>query len=529
MKESRTRLVDALLNRDAYANEVGEVRLIETHVSHLFFIGEYVYKVKKPVNYGFLDFTSLEKRRHYCVREVELNSRISPDVYAGVVPICDDNGHIRVEGEGEVVEYAVKMRRLPPERAMNELLRNDKVSADDINAIAAKIARFHDYAATSKEITALGSIEAVGQNVEENFDQTRKYIGTAITQEKFDDIVAYSRAFLDVKADVFRSRAEAGRVRDGHGDLHSANVFLDDDIHIIDCIEFNDRFRCQDVTEDIAFLAMDLDYFGRQDLSKIFVDRYVEDSGDSGVLELLDFFKGYRAYVRGKVTSFRLDDESLATEKRDAILREAKSYFRLAHSYVADTIPSPTLFLTAGLMGTGKSYVGRELARRWNLDYVSSDATRKALAEIKATEHHYDAYGEGIYSAEFSRKTYDAMYEKAKLSLDKGESILLDATFRERNERERAMVLAKEAKANAYLIECVADDEEIKRRLYRRTQNAATTVSDGRLELFEKQKADWEPVVELSESNHIRLDTTGPQEGNVQELLIQLFTRILSD
>ena len=313
-------MVEALLQPEAYPHQVAGVELVETHVSYLFLTGEHVYKVKKPVDYGFLDFTTLDKRRYFCHQEVALNRRMSPEVYLGVSEVRQHQGRYTIDGPGVTVEYAVKMRQLPRQRALSMLLQQGQVSPADIRRLVAKIARFHARAAASPEITRQGGLERVQQNIQENFDQARRFIGVCLSQETYQALADYSQAFLADHQPLFRRRAQEGRIRDCHGDLHTAQIFLlepgppptgasgdYDGISIIDCIEFNDRFRYCDVAEDMAFLAMDLDFHGRADLSRQFVQDYVAASGDPGVLELLDFFKVYRACVRGKVTAFRLE------------------------------------------------------------------------------------------------------------------------------------------------------------------------------------------------------------------------------
>jgi predicted kinase len=239
-------------------------------------------------------------------------------------------------------------------------------------------------------------------------------------------------------------------------------------------------------------------------------------------------FKAYRAYVRGKVTSFRLDDESLSDDERQEAQETAQAYFRLARSYTRKAFSRPLLVLTCGLMGTGKTYIGQELARRWDMAYLSSDETRKRLAGIAATEHRYESYGRGIYSPEFTRRTYDTMCDEARHKLSSGKSMLLDATFHSASERRQAVEAADAAGADAYIVECIASEDEIRRRLERRTQGREATASDGRWELFQRQKADWEPVNEVPQRCHIRLDTTGPREDNIRALLRLLFERALT-
>ncbi|MFQ6027006.1 MAG: hypothetical protein ACE5Q6_05890, partial [Dehalococcoidia bacterium] len=386
-----TKLVEALLRPEAYPEPVSQVELVETHISYLFLTGDHVYKVKKPVDFGFLDFTTLEKRLYYCKHEVEVNRRISPEVYQGVVEIREQEGRYRVEGPGATVEYAVKMRQLPRDRALSVLLGQNLVSEEDIQQLAVKIAEFHHNAETGPDIVAEGGLEALRQNVTENFQQTRKYVGLTLSQRMFDDLQAYSRAYLQRREGLFRERAKQGSVRDCHGDLHTAQIFLDGGFSILDSIEFNHRFRYCDVASDLAFLAMDLDHYGHPELSETLVRAYVAESGDEELLQLLPFYKLYRAYVRGKVTSFRLDSpEELPASEREEIAAAARSYFDLAYSYLPQ-VGRPALYIFGGLMGSGKSSVSSRLAAHWSLAYFSSDQIRKELTGLSPLEHRYEA------------------------------------------------------------------------------------------------------------------------------------------
>jgi aminoglycoside phosphotransferase family enzyme/predicted kinase len=521
-------LVQTLMTPEAYPERVKRIRMLETHVSYLFFTGKTVYKVKKPVDYGFLDFTTLEKRHFYCLQEVALNSRISPQVYLGVVPICEQDGSLKIEGTGPTVEYAVKMRQLRRKHALNELLQDDQVSDDDIRRVAVTIANFHKEAATGPDITKLGDLNAVRQNAEENFQQMGNDIDRCLSQEVFDDLLTYGRAFMDVKAGLFARRAKEGWVRDGHGDLHSANVFLEDNVHIIDCIEFNDRFRCLDVTEDTAFIAMDLDFYGRPDLSQVFVSAYEEEINDHGGSDLLDFFKSYRAQVRGMVAGLRLDDPNLSDPERREILGTSQAYYRLAHSYTQKVHARPTMMLIAGLSGTGKTLVSRELAKRWDMVHISSDITRKGLAGIRAGDHRYEAYEEGIYSPEFTLLTYESMYGQAREELAQGNPVVLDASFKKRSEREQAVRIARELGTDFFVIECTTQEHEVQRRLNRRIEVGEETLSDALWEIYPQQKADWQPIKEVPEDHYIQLDTTGSREDTVRTLLQRVFARLLS-
>lgn len=532
-RKTLPRLVEDLLDASAYPSGIPPVEMVETHVSFIFFVGGFVYKVKKPVDYGFLDFTTLDKRRYFCEQEVELNRRLSPDVYIGVEEIRRKGGQHRVGGPGRTVEYAVKMRRLPSHRSMDRLLRRGLVSVNDVEQVAAKIARFHHRADRGQDVTLHGDPETVRRNVEENFIQTSKFVGLSLSRDAYDELRAYSRAFMDARMDLFVERAEDGYIRDCHGDLHSAHVFLEtpaaeegyDGISIIDCIEFNERFRCSDVTEDIAFLAMDIDYHGRPDLSRSFVDAYVRESRDQGLTNLLNFFKAYRAYVRGKVTSFRLDEPDLPEPARAEALKSAGAYFRLAHSYVP-AFPRPSLIMVIGVTGTGKSTIALDLARRWSAAYVSSDVTRKRLTNVAPQEHRYEPFMKGIYSPRNSDLTYEAMAQEARRRLDEGESVIVDGTFRFRKDRERMLEAARQSGAETWIIECRLNEKEARRRLENRFERG-DSLSDGRWELYHAQLEQWEPVNEVPSQRQVTVDTGGSKGETLRSLLEELYRALL--
>jgi len=327
-------MVQALLDPKTYPAKPQRVELVQTQMSFVFLTDDYVYKVKKPVNLGYLDYTTLDKRQFYCQQEVELNRRLCPDTYLGVVPITQDKDNIFIERQGEVIEYAVKMRRLPQEAMMDVLLANNQVSSEIVSGIAQKLVQFHQKAETNADISTFGSLDIITQNTEENFTQTEKYISNTISQKQYERIKYYTDSVLREKAHLFHKRVADGRIRDCHGDLHSAHICLSNSICIYDCIEFNDRFRYCDVASEIAFLAMDLDHYGRADLSRIFVNAYIALSQDKEIEELLNFYKCYRAYVRGKVNSFQLDDPHISQDEKTGVLATARSYFELAESYV---------------------------------------------------------------------------------------------------------------------------------------------------------------------------------------------------
>jgi aminoglycoside phosphotransferase family enzyme len=326
-------LIQALLNPQAYPEAAERVELVQTQISYVLLAGEYVYKVKKPVDMGFLDYTTLEKRLYYCKKEVELNRRLCADTYLGVVPITKDKGRYIIGGMGEVQEYAVKMRRLPQDKMMDVLLKQNKVTTEMVEKVAAVLVDFHKKANTNEEITREGGIDAVIKNTSENFEQTEKYFGIIIEPETYKRIKTYTEDFIKDNESLFRKRMVEAKVRDCHGDLHAAHVCFYKGICIYDCIEFIDRLRYTDVAADIAFLAMDLDHYSRKDLSIKFVESYVSKSGDKEIMQLLNFYKCYRAYVRGKVGCFQYDDKHISAGEKERIMANARGYFKLAEDY----------------------------------------------------------------------------------------------------------------------------------------------------------------------------------------------------
>lgn len=328
--------VEALLRSDCYAHPAADIHLIQTHISYVILAGAYVYKFKKPVNFGFLDFTTLEKRRFYCQRELFLNRRLCPDIYLGVVSVTvSPGGDWSLEGIGGVVEYGVKMVRMPEKRMMPKLIASGRLQHKHIKALVEVLADFYQRAESSEDINRFGTATAIGVNVFENFNQIEAFIGQGgLTKDRFRLLSEYARQFL-VRRELFEQRIKGGFIRDCHGDLHSANICLADKVYIYDCIEFNDRFRYCDVASDVAFLAMDLDFHGLEKMSQQFIEDFISRSADAGLMEMLNFYKCYRAVVRGKINLFTANDPAVTESVRDDCLIKAEQYFQLASRYAA--------------------------------------------------------------------------------------------------------------------------------------------------------------------------------------------------
>jgi aminoglycoside phosphotransferase family enzyme len=323
-----------MLEPRTYRDHPSRVGLVQTQMSYIFLAGEFVYKVKKAVNLGYLDYTTLEARCYFCQRELELNRRLCPDVYLAVLPITRNEDQVYLDGKGPIVEYTVKMRRLPRERILDHLLQRGQATPEMMTQVAQTLAEFHSRAETSPAISEFGTLQAIKVNTEENFTQTAPYIGRTISPTEWSNIRDYTNRFLEDNSTLLARRVTSCRIRDCHGDLHTAHIcFRATGICIFDCIEFNDRFRYCDVASEIAFLAMDLDSYEHPDLSNRFVQDYINLSQDQDIARLLNFYKCYRAFVRGKVGGFKYDDPHISAVEKAEALATARRYFSLAQSY----------------------------------------------------------------------------------------------------------------------------------------------------------------------------------------------------
>jgi uncharacterized protein len=513
------RLIAFLQSPLSYPYRPREVRLLQTHISWVFIASPFVFKVKKPVNLGFLDFSTLERRHHFCRRELELNRRLCPDAYLAVMPIHESEAGFSFEAnDGEIVEYALKMRELSPEGFLSELLVKGAVGEPEINRVISRLHSFYESQAPTAEIEQWGTPEKLMISTDENFAQVEPFVGKTISPVAFETIRRFTSNFYLTNERLFRARIEERWIRDCHGDLHLDHIHLTPEATtIFDCIEFNDRFRFIDIANDLAFLAMDFDFEGERELARLLFRTAAREFRDSEMLKLADFYKCYRAVVRGKVESIQAASQDAA--KGELHAERALRYFRLALRYAtSDSRPLPLVIM--GPTGSGKSTVARQLATELDWPLFSSDQVRKTLAGVPLTKRTEPELRAKIYSDEMTEETYRKLVEEALAVLTDHAGVVIDATFSRPFQRELLRDKCRKAGVPLQVVELEANRETIRHRLKAR-EKSTSEISDARLDDFEKLSGAYEPPAELA-SDLIRISTGGSLPGVVKAVLLRL-------
>lgn len=520
-------LIEALSHPSAYRHPVEQVEVRQTHISVVFLAGPFAYKLKKAVNLGFLDFSTLEKRQHFCEQEVQLNRRLAPEVYLGVVPVVRTAPGVQFEGAGEVIEWAVKMQRLPDEATLLERLRRGDVSIELVEALARRIAAFHRTAEASERIATFGRFEAVTRNVLGIFDRSAAEVGTTVSQAVFDRVRTLAVETLARLRPLIESRAARRLTRDTHGDLHLDHIYFfpekapSGDLVIIDCIEFNEEFRYADPVADMAFPAMDLAFHGRRDLAHAFAQAYFRASADDEGRVLLPLYLAYRATVRGTVEGLLLKEREVPEAERSAALTRARAHWLLALAELEQPGRKPCLLLVAGLPGTGKSSLARRLAEQAGFWVVRSDEVRKELAGLSPQEQMPPQVRELMYTAHWNQRTYAECLRQAEQLLFEGKRVLVDATFREEKQRQAFLKLAERLGVSGHLLLCLARPETVRHRL----DNRQSDVSDANWPVYLRAARDWEEVGERTRTALQEISTEGAPEqvlGNALAVLEEL-------
>lgn len=504
------------------------VEIVQTHISAVFLVGESVYKLKKPVDFGFLDFSTPQKRAFFCREELRLNRRLAPDIYIGLAPLWIRPGGILEVGDPSenpppADELLVVMARMPADRMMDRLLGQGAVEPVHMERLARLISAFHARAEAGPEITRFGTREAAGALALENFDQTTGFIG-----EFFDPVLhakmrARTAGFLETRERLWKGRLAAGRVRDVHGDLHSPNICILEDGRplVYDCIEFSPGYRCSDVASDVAFLAMDLEFRKRADLADIFTRTYQVQSDDPTLGSVLPFFKAYRAMVRAKVSALTASAPEVSIGQRSHYRTLAMDLFALAERYTRGLTP-PALVVLSGLTGVGKTSVAQELSRQAGWVTLETDQIRKELAGLDPNRPAPAGVGEGIYTRSMTEATYSSLARRTAERLERGETVLAVGTFVARSQRDWVRATAKDCKVPLLFARLVASEDVVMERLDRRPPG----MSDGNIDVYREMARRQDLPLELMEApEYLEIDNSGQGPGEVAELILERLRR----
>ncbi|MFO7592586.1 MAG: AAA family ATPase [Pseudomonadota bacterium] len=495
-------LIDALLRPERYPHPVSRCELIETHISWVILAGDYVYKIKKPLDLGFLDFSTLEKRRFYCEEEIRLNRRLAPDIYLKAIAIGGEPDAPVLEAQENIIEYAVKMRRFPQQAQLDRMLENGELRPSHIDAFAHMAATFHQRVDVAGAESEFGGPGQVWQPMAENFSQIREHLPDADRDARLSALERWSRdAFTGHKA-LIEARKRRGFVRECHGDMHLRNLaWIDGEAIAFDGIEFNPHLRWIDVISEVAFLVMDLYARDEPALARRFLNHYLQITGDYEALALLPLYLVYRALVRAKVAAIRWGQSDDVGANDVEAQREFDDYLAIAEGFTESE--KRGVVITRGMSASGKTTLTGALLERLGAIRLRSDVERKRLFGMRAEEDGRAPPGGGIYTTEAGERTYDRLLQLAQIVLDAGYPVIIDAVCRRRSQRERFVQLARRHAVPCLIVEFAARPIELRRRIVSRGKGA----SDADLAVLEHQLDGWEPLAEEEKSYSLVVDT----------------------
>ena len=497
-----------MLKPEVYNHPAKNIELIETHISWVILTGDFAYKIKKPVDFGFLDFSTLEKRHNFCKQELELNRKLAPAIYLDVVAITGTADKPRISGSGSAFEYAVKMIQFPQSAQLDNKLAADELKLEHMDAIAHMVADFHRSTEVADETMDYGNKEMVYQPVEENFRQINEHLDTEHYSNKLTALSQWSKSESIKQQAVFTQRKADGFIRQCHGDMHLRNlVWLDNRPMAFDCIEFNPTLSWIDVISEIAFLIMDLQHRYQHQLANRFLNSYLEVTGDYAGLSVLPYYLCYRALVRAKVASLRLEQKSITEKEKQQTLTEFESYLELATAYAQQQ--TPKLIIMRGLSASGKSTVSQPLLETLGAIRIRSDVERKRLFGIDSSnsvssDKTPGKIDSGIYNAQASLQTYKKLAELASEIICAGYSVIVDAAFLKHEQREPFQLLAKRLAVSYIIIETTAPVDVLRQRISKRKND----VSDADLAVLEHQLTSWQALQKDELSSVIPINTT---------------------
>lgn len=493
-------LIQQMLVPEFYPHAVTvPIELMQTHASFVVLTGSFVYKLKKPVNFGFLDYSTVAKRQHFCQEELRLNQRSAKELYLEVLAIAKQDNRYFLGEDGEIVDYAVKMVQFPQETLLSNMFVAGTISIAVIEDLGKVVADFHANAQKSEYISSFGTVEQIRQSIDDNYRQTEKYIGRAQTPGQYAETKAYTDRYFSEHPQLFVDRVTGGFIRECHGDLHLRNICRwHDRTLLFDCIEFNEPFRFVDTMYDVAFVVMDLAARGRKDFANRFLNTYAEQTGDWEGLQVLPLYLSRQAYVRAKVTSFLLDDPGIPSADREVAAKTAADYYHQAWEYTR-TI-NGKLILISGLSGSGKSTLGKQIASAMGAIQLRSDAVRKHLGGISLL-----AKGEAsLYAPEMTARTYDRVLELGLKLAAHGFTVILDAKYDRQSLRAAVVHSAQARNIPLQILHCTAPDAVLRDRLQYRTGD----ITDATVDLLASQQAAWEEFTPAERAYVTTVDTT---------------------
>ncbi len=488
-------LIEAMKHDEFYPHLAANVQFLQTHISYVYLAGEYVYKVKKALNLGFLDYSTLDKRKFYCEQELQLNRRLAPQLYLDVKAITQTaQGFQFAESEVEgAVEYCVQMHRFDQDQLFSHLLERGELTLAHVEQLGQRIASFHQQAEPCFQ-----TAEQIHSTFHDTYEASQKYLGTLLNPILFGKVQAFSERVFISHSEYFQDRLTNQRIKHCHGDMHLNNIVIfNKQITIFDGIEFNENLSCIDVISEIAFPVMDLEANGRSDLANRLLNTYLEQSGDWEGVALLPLYLCYRAFVRGWVHAELTENQGL-TKKQIAIATDqSRNYFRWAEHYAS--LSPGQVFMMHGLSGSGKTTLARQICLDKRAIHLRSDAVRKHLADLPIDQHQWVSFGEGIYTSEMSERTYNQMLILAETCLQAGFSVVLDACYPHSSQRHQVIDLASRLHVPLSIIECQCPREVLEQRLRARTGD----ISDATVGRIESQLQGFE-ALEDDEQNYVR-------------------------
>jgi len=485
-------IIQRLLNPDCYEHLVEQVELLHTHISWVLLAGQYAYKIKKPVKFGFLDFSDLNKRKYFCEEELRLNRRFSPEIYLAVVPITNKNTTLKMNGNGSALEYAVKMQRFPQEARLDNMLAHHQLNPPHIDSFSQRIANFHLTAPHAPDDSSLGAADTVCKPVAENFEQIKQCIKEQTMTHRIQSLSLWAKHRHQQLSPVFEQRKALGFIRECHGDLHLANMaFIHQQATLFDCIEFNESFRWIDVMSEIAFLCMDLDDHHCSPLAWRFLNNYLSLTGDYAGLQVFNYYLAYRAMVRAKVACLQLTQTDLSATETKQTQENFKDYILLAQQY---TVPRDTpLIITHGLSGSGKSTLTQALLEKLGAIRIRSDIERKRMFGLNALSQSEDHIKQNMYNEKSFQATYQHLADMARLIISYGFPVIIDATFLKQSQRQLCQSLAGQLQVPFIILDCQLPKHILQKRISHRLQQA-NDASEANLQILDQQIATQEPL-----------------------------------